>query len=356
MTIAAMIAINNPGNWLAVYPALQHAAWNGCTAADLVFPFFIVIMGMALPLSLGRPAATGQAFAMGRRVLTRTVILLCLGLALNVIAAWPHPLAVRVPGVLQRIALTYAGTALLVSCVRPTSQAVAAVGLFIVHWVLLVLVPFGGEPAVVTPAHNLSAWIDQAAFGQHLLRTSGDPEGLLGVVPSIATALIGVFAGRWIQQRANSRSVVGGLVVGGVALLALGLAWSTVWPMNKTLWTGSYALFAAGVVLLVFAGCYLLVDARRDDAGWATPFVWLGVNPLALYFGSELMGHMLDRPIVARANAVLGIKDIVFWGWLSPIVGDLGGALSSLIFALLYVALWIGVAGILYRRRILLRV
>ncbi|MEO8070578.1 MAG: heparan-alpha-glucosaminide N-acetyltransferase domain-containing protein, partial [Acidobacteriota bacterium] len=258
MTVAAMIVVNNPGNWLSVFPSLEHASWNGCTPADLVFPFFIVIMGMALPFSLERRSLAGQASEMHRRVLTRAAILLALGLLLNAVAAWPDLSAIRIPGVLQRIALTYAIAALLVMHLRPRSQFAAGVVLLFAHWALLTLVAFGGQPAGNwTPSHNLAGWLDLAVFGPHLLTTTGDPEGLLGVLPSIATALGGALAGRWIQAAWGRRSPLPGLIAGGAAAVVAGLIWSVALPMNKPLWTGSYAIFSTGLATLALVACYL---------------------------------------------------------------------------------------------------
>ncbi len=358
MTVAAMIVVNNPGNWLSVFPLLQHANWNGCTPADLVFPFFIVIMGMALPFALERRRiVAGQASDLHRRILTRAAILLVLGLLLNATAAWPDLSTVRIPGVLQRIALTYAIAALLILHLRARSQALVGLSLLLAHWALIVLVPFGAESGgIVIPSHNLAGFLDRAAFGAHLLTPTGDPEGLLGVLPSVATALGGAFAGRWIRDTPVDRSPVVGLVVGGATAVAIGVIWSTVWPMNKPLWTASYAVFSTGLATLALTACYLLVDTWEVGLRWTQPFVWLGINPLAVYFGSELVGHLIDQPTIRHGAALVSIKDELFWRWIAAIVRDGGGNQSSLAFALAYVGLWTLVAGLLYRRGITVHV
>jgi len=313
---------------------------------------------VALPFALGqRRVIAGQVSDLHRRILTRTATLLALGLLLNAVAAWPDLLAVRIPGVLQRIALTYAITALLVLHLRPRLQALVGVSLLLAHWALLVLVPVGGQPpGIVLPTHSLAGLVDRAVFGSHLLTPTGDPEGLLGVLSSVATALGGVFAGRWIREAPEEQWLTAGLVVGGGGAVASGLIWSMAWPMNKSLWTGSYAVFTTGLALLALAACHLLIDRWDAAARCVQPFIWLGMNPLAVYIGSEFVGRLIDRPVLRYGTGLFGLKDVLFWRWMVPIVGDGGGSRSSLVFALAYVGLWTLTAGFLYRRGITLRV
>lgn len=356
LAVAAMILVNNPGNWNAVYPALTHSAWNGCTFADLIFPFFIFIMGVAMPLALARRQRTpGQAAHLRRRVWARAAVLVAVGLVLNAVGAWPHLATIRIPGVLQRIGLTYLAAALIVLRFRVRDQAAAAGGLLIAHWSLLLFLPrILSIDLVQTPAHNLAASLDRAVFGAHMLMPTGDPEGLLGLVPSVATALLGVLAGWWMLTAADARSRIVGLFAGGVLGAGAGLLWSLFLPLNKFLWTGSFALFACGIAAVAFAGCYLVIDLLHVTV-WSRPFVWLGFNPLLVYALSELIARILDMPLLSRAGRLHAMKDVVFWQWLAPRIGDSGGVRSSLVFATCYAAIWILVAGLLHRRGIALR-
>jgi predicted acyltransferase len=357
MAVAAMIAVNNPGNWLAVFPWLQHASWNGCTPADLVFPAFLVIMGLAMPFAFARRHAAGSRARRGvhTHIVTRTATLLALGLLLNVVAAWSNLDAVRFPGVLQRIAIVYAVTALLVLHTSVAVQAIVAVGLGAAHWALLTLVPFGGHPAgTLTPTVNLASTIDRFVFGAHMLTPTLDPEGLLGTLTSIATALAGALAGRWFRALERPRPRFSGLAAAGFASILLGLVWARSWPLNKSLWTGSYVLVAAGVAVLAFAACDLIVDVWKKDGRWAQPFLWLGMNPLAIYFGSEFVGHLMDIPL--RHGTTLGVKEVLFWQGLAPLVHDSGGVWASLVFALAYTTIWTLAAGALHRRGIIVHV
>lgn len=274
---------------------------------------------------------------------------------MNLVAVWPHLGDVRVPGVLQRIGLTYLIAAFVVLSVRPRGQVAIAAALVLAHWALLVLVPFDGQPAgTLTPVHNLAAYVDTSVFGRHTLTPAGDPEGLLGLMPSIATALLGSAAGWYISASTSVQSRLVGLGTAGVSIALLGLVWSSILPLNKALWTGSYALFASGLAALTLALCYLLIDVARIDR-WARPFIWLGVNPLAVYFLSELVGRLIERPMMRQAHGLTAIKELVFWSWIVPRVGDAGGAWSSCAFGVLYTALWIGVAGLLDRNGVRIR-
>jgi predicted acyltransferase len=339
ISIAAMILVNNPGDWNAVFPPLLHADWNGWTFADVVFPFFVFVMGCAMPFAFARrdAAHAGQWHA-SVRVLRRAAILIALGIVLNLVAAFPNVAGVRIPGVLQRLGLAYAGAALIVRSSGAATQAVVAAVLLVAHWIAMTHLPFG-----LTREYNLAGFIDAHVFGSHTLLPGFDPEGLLGTAPTIATALLGALAGQWLRRHRDHGRQIAGLTIGAIAAIAVGLAWSYVWPINKQLWTGSYALVMSGAAALTLAACLFVVDVRRLRA-WALPFLALGVNPLAIYFGSEFVGHILDRS-----------KHVIFWDVLAPLTGG-GGEGTSLLFAATYVACWLAVAVLLYRRHIHLRV
>lgn len=357
LTITAMIVVNNPGNWNRVYPPLAHAHWHGWTFADVVFPSFIFIAGVALPLSRLRHRTHQPSQSMLWSVVRRTALLVALGCALNVAGALPTLATIRLPGVLQRIGLAYAVAATVVLTLDVPGWATSVGVLLGLHTALLLGIPFDGYPAgTMTPEHNLGGVVDAAVFGsRHMLTAANDPEGLLGVLSTAATMLCGAMAGAWIRSTPGPVRRVTGLAAGGALALAVGLVWSNWLPLNKTLWTGSFAIASAGVSALAFAACYLVVDAL-DVTTWATPFVWLGVNPLAIYCLSELARYALDIGWIRMGTEHVGIKDAFFWQYLAFVTGDTGGALTSLLFALGFVAVWIGVAGALYKRGIRVRV
>jgi predicted acyltransferase len=355
-TVTAMILVNNPGDWTAVFPALLHASWNGCTLADLVFPSFIFIMGFAMPYAFARRRERVEDMAsLYGRVARRAAWLAALGLVLNLVAAWHAPSSMRIPGVLQRIAIVYLLASFIVLRTNAPAWTVAAVALMAAHWALLAMVPFDSYPAgTLTSEHNLEGYIDRLVFGRHTLTPFGDPEGLLGTMTTVATALLGSVAAAFVRRTSGDRGRVLGLALGGTALVVCGLVWSRVLPLNKPLWTGSYVLVASGVAAATFSAFYFVVDA--SGVRWPVrPFVWLGVNALVIYFLSELVGHAIDQGLVVQGGQVTTPKAWLFWRAFAPFAGDVTPE-ASLGFAVAYAALWLGVASLLYRRGIRIHV
>ena len=341
ITIAGMILVNNPGNWERVYPSLVHADWNGWTLADLVYPFFIVILGVALPFALSRRRQSGHHHRrLYARFVRRGLLLFGLGFLLNLVAARFMFDVVRIPGVLQRIAIVYVIAAVITLHASPRLRAVIAAALLIGHWAILRLTP-------MTPADTIAGTIDRTVFGAHTLLPTGDPEGILGTMSAVATALIGSVAGEWLRTARTATSKLLALVTAGAGLALAGYAWSFVLPINKALWTGSYSLFTAGLALLGLAICYWVIDLH-DHRGWALPFVWLGLNPLAIYFLAELVGHLIEMS---------NVKTVLFWSGLRPAIDPpLDEMATSLAFAVLTVAFWTAIAGLLDRRGIRIQV
>ena len=355
MTVAGMILVNNPGNWGTVFESLTHAEWNGCTLADLVFPFFIFILGAAMPFAFARRIESGYSRGdLYLRIVRRSAWLIALGLVLNAIAAAPDVAALRIPGVLQRIGLVYLIAAPIVMGTTPIWQAVTIAVLVVGHWTLM-MIPVAGVSAGLAQSHNLAGFVDRAAFGRHLLTAAGDPEGLLGTIPAIASALLGSIAGDWMQKTRSVRARAGGLMIGGLAALVTGLIWTLVLPLNKSLWTGSFVLFTAGLAALALDGCYVLFDVY-DYRSWARPFLWLGFNPLAIYFLAEAVVRLLDAPWPRGGAQQMTIRAWAYWSVLRPLMPGPRDEWISLMFALLTVLWWIAVAGVLYRRNIRVQV
>jgi predicted acyltransferase len=348
LTIAGMILVDNPGNWTSVFSPLVHVEWNGCSLADLVFPWFLVILGAAMPLAFERRRQTADAAIIHRRILRRTAALIGLGLFLNAMAAWPTLPALRIPGVLQRIGLVYLATALICLHLSPRRRGVIAGFLLIGHWAILAASMWSGA-FDLTPAHNVSSALDRAVFDGHLLTAIGDPEGLLGTLPAIATALIGTLVGDWLHR--NRHAPATRLAGAGLGLTAAGYAWSWLLPLNKALWTGSYALFAAGLAILTLALFHRMLDHDIDPV-WTRPLLWLGVNPLAIYFASEVVRQLLDRPLEGVTPQAT-IASLVFWNVLRPVVPSaLDEQWVALAYGAIAVTVWALAAGQLYRHRI----
>jgi predicted acyltransferase len=353
-----MIVVNNPGNWNSVFPQLTHAAWHGVTGADLIFPMFVFIMGVAMAFALSANDGTTVSRAQRyRRIARRAAVLVLLGLLLNVTAAWPHPGAMRIPGVLQRIGITYFAAAAIVVDTDVAQQITIACGLLLFHWAVLVI-PIVGSAGSLEPGRNIQASIDRALFGSHTLTPAGDPEGALGLLSCVATALLGVVVGRWVLRatagadisRSRSRWLLPKLTLVGLGTLGLALAWSDVLPLNKALWTPSFALLTGAVSMLSLVGAALV--ARPAVPRGLAPFAWLGTNPLVVYFLSELTTNVIQRPWLTIGARQVALKEWFFWSALAPRMGDNGGEWSSLVYALLYTGVWICVAGGLKLRRV----
>jgi len=338
--MAAMVLVNNPGTWRAVYAPLRHADWHGLTPTDVIFPCFVFIVGVAIPLSRPTPG----------RVLRRAAIIFALGIVLNG-APYFDWSTIRIPGVLQRIAVCYLAAALLFLVTRWRGQAVATAALLLGYWALLTLVPVPGYGrGNLGPEGNLAAWVDRAVLGgPHLWKVARvyDPEGILSTIPAIATALLGVLTGQWLLSGRDPRRIFAGLTVAGVVATVLGMAWGIVFPVNKALWTSSYVLLTGGLALILFGACYWAIELRGWRR-WAVPFVVFGVNALLLYFLSTLMARALTLIHVGGATLQKAIFDHAFAPWASPIN-------ASLVYAIAYLLFWWLVLWGLYRAGIRLR-
>jgi predicted acyltransferase len=348
LTMAFMVIVNNPGDWGHVYAPLLHAEWHGCTPTDLVFPFFLFIVGFAVTLS--RKSARYSS------ILWRAVKIMLLGWFL---AGFPYfnLSTLRIPGVLQRIGLCYLAAASLYRlCVVRSSEAdpverdrrtasialgVTAVLLF-GYWAILMNVPgANGIAGDLTASGNVGAVIDRALMHGHLWRPDWDPEGLLSTLPAVGTTLVGTVAGLYFRNAGSLVRRAVALAVLGACLALAGFVWSLAFPLNKALWTSSYALYTAGLGALLLAACVWFVDVR----GWrriAYPFVVLGANAIALYVLSGLLAKTLGLIKIASDSGSVSLKAIIyrnlFVPFASPVNASLLFALANL--AVLYVVLW----------------
>ena len=271
LTVAAMVLVNNPGSWRHVYWPLRHAEWDGFTPTDMIFPFFLFIVGVSIPLALGTRLEHGGR-GLVSRVLRRSAAIFALGLLLHALPFF-HLATLRIPGVLQRIAVCYLLAALLVVLTGGAAgwrvQAGVAGALLVGYWLLMTRVaPPGGAAGDLSPAGNLAGYVDRLVLGPHIWQVSRfyDPEGVLSTLPAVATTLLGVLAGHWIRGDRPGRRVAAGLAIGGLAATGAGWLWGLTFPINKSLWTSSYALFMAGLAALALAACYWGIEVRGRRA------------------------------------------------------------------------------------------
>ena len=352
LTVAAMVLVNNPGTWRAVYPPLRHAPWHGWTLTDVIFPFFVFIVGVAIPLALGPRIGSAGRGAVVLRVVRRSLVIFALGIILNGFPeyAWA---TLRIPGVLQRIAVCYLVAALIYLSTSTRAQALIASWLLVGYWLAMTMVPVPGSGAGdLSPAGNLAAYIDRAILGPHIWQVAKvyDPEGILSTVPAAATALLGVLTGTWLRSGRGAGVIATRLAVAGIVGVAVGELWSWWFPINKSLWTSSYVVLTAGFALTTLAACYWLIEIRGRRR-WAIPFAIFGVNALALFFLSTLAARLLL--LVRVGSEARSLQTVIFDRVFAPMASPVN---ASLAFAVAYLAAWWAILWVLYRWNVRLRV
>jgi predicted acyltransferase len=446
MTIAGMVLVNNPGTWSTIYGPLKHAEWHGITPTDYIFPFFLFIVGVAIPIALSKRVAAGITRDVYFKIVTRSLLIFGLGIALSAIPffnfaettipyaikilvvlgysaalflyLWDKPkialtvaavaaaivttfwlagyivvpynvATMRIPGVLQRIAVCYLIVSLVYLQTSWRQQAVIGAVLLLGYWLLMTIIPVPGceVTTIDDKACNLAAWLDRTILTEaHVWRSAKvfDPEGILSTIPAIVTCLTGVLTGTWLTRSvppavaggssqpnyeadvtesignvqppatAGGTDTAAGLFFAGTVALAVGWSWSLLFPLNKSLWTSSYVIYTTGLALLTLAVCYWLIDIKQMK-WWTKPFVIFGVNALALFVFSGLFARLLGMVHVAGPEPG---KDItlqqwifnnLFLSWASPIN-------ASLAFAITFILFWLFLMWLLYRKNIFIKV
>jgi predicted acyltransferase len=381
LTIAGMLLVNDPGTWSAIFPPLEHAAWDGWTPTDLIFPFFLFIVGITTYLSMSARRARGDDdAALVKQILRRGIIIYLLGFAMamfpfyqwGTIDALPNANAwdriifriehVRILGVLPRIAIVYICAGLLTLKTTLKQQVIIIGTLLLGYWFAMTLIPVPGENAIGavllhTKDRNLAAYLDRLILGTNhtwVGSVTFDPEGPMSTIPAIGTAMLGVIAGRWLALKEKPLlERISGLFAAGSIAMVLGLMWNWSFPINKSLWTSSYVLFTAGMACVALATIMWIVD-YCNVKWWTKPFVVFGVNPIVAFVGSGVMARLIytlwhvnygGKPTAVQD----AIYQSVFLPWLPPRV-------ASLTFAIAFVLLWYGILLVLYRRKIILKV
>lgn len=410
LTIILMTIVNNPGDWGHVYPPLLHAGWHGCTPTDLVFPTFLFIVGVSVVLAT--PVKILNAVTL-EKILTRTLRIFCLGMFLYFFAKIQAfglegvPLllvrlvitavvvvalfsdydkklqlvvavgvlilmtvlafggfkdyeTVRIPGVLQRIAIVYLIVSLLYLTTGWKTQAGIGITVLLAYWALMTLVPVPGVGAPnFDKGTNLGAWLDNYLLPGHLWATSKtwDPEGILSTLPAIGTGIAGLLVGTLLTSGLSKDKKATYLLVSSVIAIVLGLVWNIVFPINKALWTSSYVLYAAGIASLCLVILYYVIDVLCIS-GWTKFFVIFGVNPMVVFFFSGIIPRVLSSIKVAypgdATHEAIGLQTYIYEFLLLPNFSDPINA--SLAYALTYLTFWFIVLYILYRNKLVFKV
>ena len=351
ITIAGMVLVNNPGTWEHIYWPLEHASWSGWTPTDLVFPFFVFIVGVSIPLAFAkRMESGGNTRDLYLKIIKRTLIIFAIGLFLNGLPYFGLA-EYRIPGVLQRLAVCYFFASIIFLNTKVRTQIAIALGLLIFYWLLVKLVPAPGFAAGdLTKEGSLPSYVDRVVFGKHVWAQAKvyDPEGLLSTIPAISTALIGVLTGTWLRTEKTRYEKAAGMFVVGAVCVAVGWAWNSFFVINKALWTSSYVLFTGGLALQFLSLCYWLIDIQGYRR-WAKPFEVFGLNAIALYVVADVLAMGLGVIKVGGDSLGGWIFTHLFASWASPIN-------ASLAMAICLVLVCLGLMWILYNRKIFLKV
>ncbi len=349
MTIVLMILVNTPGTWSDVYAPLLHAQWHGYTPTDLVFPFFLFIVGTSIVLAYQNKKPDASTH---KKILVRTLKLIGLGLFLGAFTI-EFPFIkdfedIRFPGVLQRIGVVFFFAAFLYLHANWKILLGIAVTILIGYWIWLGFIPIQGMESTFDRApNNWANYIDLQVFGSHMYKEDYDPEGLLSTFPSIVSAILGIFTGMLlISKRTNKVAIMSGM---GIALLLAGHLWDLVFPINKALWTSSFVLVTAGWANLVLVLIYYLTDVKGLRFG--TVFKHAGANAITVYFLSSFITKLFYSIKVNEETSIHEwLYETVFvQAFLSP-------KFSSLLYGLTVVAFYMLLAYILYRKKIFIKV
>ncbi|MEP6492656.1 MAG: DUF5009 domain-containing protein [bacterium] len=386
LTVAGMLLVNDPGTWSAIYPPLEHATWNGWTPTDLIFPFFLFIAGVTTHLSLAARRERGDdESAIRRQIIRRGLLIFLFGFMVNGFPyfTWGNVTGIadptflqrvvdrlyhwRIMGVLQRIGLAYMIAGLLAQGKTVKRQVVTIAVLLYGYWFAMTLLPVPGSGAMGQlvlgdASRTMSAWWDRTlldwsrfGLGNHTWVSSvtWDPEGLFSTIPAIGTAMLGNLAGQWLGTKRPLGERLNSLFAVGALGMMTGLMWNWSFPINKSLWTSSYVLFAAGMAAVAIATIMWIVDVHQIK-GWTKLFVVYGMNPMVAFVGSGVMARCIYSIFTVNYQGKsipleTAIYRAAFASWLDPVN-------ASLAFAVTFVLFWFGVLSVLYQKRIFLKV
>jgi predicted acyltransferase len=362
-TVAAMILLNNPGDWGNIYAPLEHAEWNGCTPTDLIFPFFLFIVGVSIAYAMGSkktdPATHNKTIL---KALKRAFILFGLGLFLSLfpkvftdpIGAFQH---VRIPGVLQRIAVVFFISSIIFLKNSEKNIFRILIALLAVYWALMTFVPVPGVGyANLEKETNLGAWIDRGILTEaHLWKSAKtwDPEGIFSTIPAIATGLFGILVGVYLKRKdIDAASKIAWLFTTGCAAVVLGLLWDLQFPINKSLWTSSFVLYTGGLATVILALSYWIIDVHQYNR-FTKPFVVYGVNAITVFFLSGLIPRILGMIHVKNSAGT----EVTLQAWLySGFSSYFSPINASLAWAIAFILFWLIILWAMYNKKIIIKV
>jgi len=348
LTIVLMILVNTPGTWSHVYAPFLHAKWHGYTPTDLVFPFFLFIVGTSIVFAYANKKTNSGTY---KKITVRTLKLIGLGLFLGAFTLsfpfFKDFVDIRFPGVLQRIGLVFFFAAILFINLNWKVLIGICAALLLGYWALMTMIPVGGVASTLERApNNFANYLDVMVFGTHNYQADYDPEGLLSTLPSIATSLLGIFTGLiLVSKRQKKEVLLAGL---GIVFLVVGHLWDLVFPINKALWTSSFVLVTAGWANIVLALIYFLTDVKGIQFG--SIFKKVGANAITLYFLSSF---------ISKIMGMIKVGETSLHGWLFNTVyvqEFMTMKTSSLLYGLSVIAFYMVLAHIMYKKKIFIKV
>ncbi len=356
LTVMMMILVNNPGDWGHIYWPLEHAEWNGCTPTDLVFPFFLFIVGTSVPYAYAGKTLTSETF---RKVLIRALKLFGLGLFLSLFPKLDLSV-VRIMGVLQRIAIVFFVCSILFMTTKKRTQIIAFCVLLIGYWLSLTVIPVpDAGVANLEAERNLGAYLDRLILGiPHLYKAVKvwDPEGLFSTLPAIGTGISGMLTGQWLQRKDKTEyEKITQMFVYGGTLMVIGWAWDAMgFPINKSLWTSSYTCWTSGLALAFLATFYWLIDVRGYKS-FTTPFVVYGVNAITVFFLSGLIPRIFGLIKVTMPDGEeMKLQPWMYKTLIAPHFSEPKNA--SLAGAIILITIWLGILWAMYRKKVIVKV
>ncbi|MEP7266245.1 MAG: heparan-alpha-glucosaminide N-acetyltransferase domain-containing protein [Saprospiraceae bacterium] len=354
MTLALMLMVNNPGDWGNIFSPFEHADWHGCTLTDLVFPFFLFIVGVAVPYSLGKLKEAGSVNRdLYLKIGKRTLFIFLIGLALSGFPYY-HFSTIRIPGVLARIAVVYGCISLIFLKIPEKYYWIVLLYILAIYWFLMTRIPVPGVGYANLQAEtNLGAWLDYKLLHGHLWSQSKvwDPEGILSTLPAIGTGLLGVITGIKLRSDESPIQKLNWIFFMGCICLVIGYFWSLVFPLNKKIWTSSFVLFTGGLAMLTLASLTYLIDILKWDS-WTKHFKYFGTNSLMVFVGSGIVARLLGLIKLPQGDNKIALKTFIYNGfkaeWLEPKV-------SSLLFAVCFMLFFYFILKWMYKKQLFWR-
>jgi len=351
ITMFGMILVNNLGYFSAdYYNPIMHAKWNGWTFADLIFPFFLFIVGVSMTFSFSKRIEQGDSRKkLMIQVLKRASLLFLLGLIVNGFPKF-NLSSIRIMGILPRIALCYAICSLIYFNFRLKGQVIIASAILVLYFIIMVFIPVPGHGAgmLETPGSNWAQFIDNILLKGHMQRPDFESKGVLSTFPAVVITLFGIMAGQYLRTDRPAYEKISNLYFLGFTGLIAGVIWDVWFPINQSLWTSSLVVLTSGVSLIVFATCYLLADIKKIT-WWTKPFVIFGTNALLAYFCSTVFSRILDLIKLDQINGTqISIKTFI----TNSIAPWASHQNRMLFFAILYILFWLGILSVLHKKKI----